>query len=71
MEAISVITEVQRRRRFSIADTLRAVRESNEPRMSVSYVARKYGISPSLLFNWRRRMAEGGKQALSRLMMTV
>ena len=64
MEAISVITEVQRRRRFSIADKLRAVRESNEPGMSVSYVARKYGISPSLLFNWRRRMAEGGKQAI-------
>jgi transposase len=32
--------------------------------MSVWYVARKYGISPSLLFNWRRRMAEGGKQAI-------
>ncbi len=64
MEAISVVTEVQRRRRFSIADKLRAVRESNEPGMSVSYVARKYGISPSLLFNWRRRMAEGGKQAI-------
>jgi transposase len=64
METISVVTEVQRRRRFSIADKLRAVRESNEPGMSVSYVARKYGISPSLLFNWRRRMAEGGKQAI-------
>lgn len=64
MEAISVVTEVQRRRRFSIGEKLRAVRESNEPGMSVSYVARKYGISPSLLFNWRRRMAEGGKQAI-------
>jgi len=31
MEAISVITEVQRRRRFSIADKLRAVRESSAP----------------------------------------
>jgi len=64
MEAISVITEIQRRRRFSIADKLRAVRESSEPGISVSYVARKYGIPPSLLFNWRRRMAEGGKQAI-------
>ena len=64
METISVVAEVQRRRRFSIRDKLIAVRESNEPGMSVSYVARKYGISPSLLFNWRRRMAEGGKQAI-------
>jgi transposase len=64
MEAISVITAVQRRRRFLIADKLRAVRESNQPGMSVSYEARKYGIPPSLLFNWRRRMAEGGKQAI-------
>ena len=64
MEAISVVTEVQRRRRYSITEKLQAVRESNAPGMSVSYVARKYGISASLLFNWRRRMAEGGKQAI-------
>ena len=60
MEAISVVTEVQRRR-FSIGDSLQAMRESNETAMSVSYVARKYGFSPSLLYNWRRRMAEAGK----------
>ena len=64
MEAISVVTEVQRRRRYTITEKLLAVRESNAPGMSVSYVARKYGISASLLFNWRRRMAEGGKQAI-------
>lgn len=40
------------------------VEESNQPGMNVSYVARKYGISPSMLFSWRRRMAEGGKQAV-------
>jgi transposase-like protein len=64
METISVVAEVQRRRRFSIRDKLIAVQESNEPGMTVSYVARKYGVSPSLLFNWRRRMAQGGKQAI-------
>jgi len=64
METISVVAEVQRRRRFSIRDKLIAVRESNEPGVSVSYVAPKYGISPSLLFNWRRRIAEGGKQVI-------
>jgi transposase len=64
MEAIEVITSVQRRRRYSVSEKVRLVEESNQPGMSVSYVARKYGISASLLFNWRRRMAEGGKQAV-------
>ena len=32
--------------------------------MSVSFVARKHGISPSLLFRWRQRMAEGGREAV-------
>jgi transposase len=32
--------------------------------MSVSLVARKHGISPSLLFKWRQRMAEGGREAI-------
>jgi transposase len=32
--------------------------------MTISFVARRHGISPSLLFHWRRRMAEGGKEAI-------
>jgi transposase len=32
--------------------------------MTVSAVARLHGISPSLLFQWRRRMSEGGKAAI-------
>lgn len=32
--------------------------------MTVSAVARMRGISPSLLFGWRRRMAEGGQVAM-------
>jgi transposase len=31
-----------------------------QPGMSLSLVARQAGISPSMLFNWRRRMLEGG-----------
>ena len=31
--------------------------------MSVSFVARRHDLSPSLLFNWRR-MAEGGREAV-------
>jgi transposase len=35
-----------------------------QPGMSVSYVTRRAGVAPSLLFNWRRRMLEGGLQAV-------
>ena len=64
METIEVVTSTQRRRRYSVMEKVRMVEEANQPGMTVSYVARKYGISPSMLFSWRRRMAEGGKQAV-------
>ena len=31
---------------------------------SASLVARKYGISPSLLFCWRKLMTEGSEEAI-------
>jgi transposase len=61
---IEVITSVQRRRRWSVAEKIRLVEETLEPGMSVSFVARKHGVSPSLLFRWRQRMAEGGREAV-------
>jgi transposase len=61
---VEVITSVQRRRRWSVAEKIRLVEETLQPGMSVSLVARKYRLSPSLLFNWRRRMAEGGREAV-------
>src|SRR5215203_4367988 len=35
-----------------------------QPGSSVSFVARRYAISPSLLFTWKRRMLEGGHEAV-------
>jgi transposase len=32
---------------------------------SISYVARRHGLSPSLVFRWRRLMTEGGQKAVS------
>jgi transposase len=64
MESIEVITSIQRRRRWTLTEKLRAVEELNVPGVTVSYVARKYAISPSLLFRWRKLMSEGGKQAI-------
>lgn len=61
---IEVITSVQRRRRWSTAEKVRLVEEAMQPGSSVSFVARRYGLSPSLLFTWKRRMLEGGHQAV-------
>ena len=64
VERIEVFSSVQRRRRWTLREKLQAVEESNVAGMSVSFIARKYGISPSLLFRWRKLMAEGGKEAV-------
>ena len=61
---VEVITSVQRRRRWSVAEKVRLVEEAMQPGMSVSYVARRAGISPSQLFAWTRRMLEGGHAAV-------
>ena len=59
---VEVITGVARRRRFPIELKLALVAETMLPGMSVSYVARRHGLSPSLLFRWRRLMSEGARE---------
>jgi len=61
---VEVITSVQRRRRWSVQEKLQMVEESELPGMGVSYVARKYGVSPSQLFTWRRLAREGKLSAV-------
>ena len=63
-DRVEVVTSVQRRRRWPLSEKLRAVEEASAPGMTVSYIARKYGIAPSLLFKWRRLMTEGGQEAV-------
>ena len=55
--AVEVVASVQRWRR-TLAEKLRIVEESSPPGMSVSYVARKHGVAPNLLFRWRKLMNE-------------
>jgi transposase len=61
---VEAITGVARRRRFSTDLKLAVVAETMQPGMSISYVARRHGLSPSLVFRWRRLMSEGGKEAV-------
>lgn len=63
-ERIEILSSIQRRRRYSLDEKMAVLAEAAQPGMSISYVARRHGISPSLLFGWRRRMSEGGKEAV-------
>ena len=56
---MAVITGVERRRRWSVAEKLRLVEEASRPGGSVSAVAQQHGVCRSLLFTWRRQCREG------------
>jgi transposase len=63
-ERIEVFAGIQRRRRYTAEQKMAFVQEASQPGMTISYVARRHGIAPSLIFGWRRRMSEGGKEAI-------
>src|ERR1700689_3568930 len=63
-DRVEVLTGIQPRRRYTAEQKMAFVREAMQPGMTISYVARRHGISPSLIFGWRRRMSEGGKEAI-------
>lgn len=58
-EKIHIITSTERRRRWSPEEKRAIIQETYQPGMSVSLIARKYGIFPSQLFYWRRLMEHG------------
>jgi transposase len=61
LRRIQVITGTGRRRRWDAETKGRLVAESFEPGCSVSEVARRHDISPSLLFLWRRQAAKNAE----------
>jgi transposase len=63
-DRVEVLVGVQRRRRYTAEQKMAFVQEASQPGMTISYVARRHGIAPSLIFGWRRRMSEGGKEAI-------
>jgi transposase len=59
-QTIEVVTvSEERRRRWSAEEKAALVRETYEPGMNVSLVARKHGVGASQLFNWRKLEREG------------
>jgi len=52
---VEVLGGVERRRRWSSVEKMRLLEETLVPGAKVSEVARRNGISASLLFTWRRQ----------------
>jgi transposase len=55
---------VGRRRRFSAEEKRAFLEEAERPGNSISSVARRHGLSSSLLFRWRRLAEEGSMSSL-------
>ncbi len=66
MGAVEVIPPIQqgRRRRFGADEKKFFLEAAQAPGESISSVARRYGVSPSLLFRWRRLLDEGTMSSL-------
>ena len=58
-----VLTEPERRRRWSAPEKLAMVQETYELGLTVSLVARRHGVRPSQLFTWRKLAAQGALTA--------
>jgi transposase len=57
MNCVEVITSVERRRRWSMAEKARLVAAMDEPDAVVTEIARVAGADVSLLYRWRRQLA--------------
>ena len=56
---LEIISGVERRRRWSVADKLRILGEADEPGAKVAEVARRHEISRSILWTWRKQARAG------------
>ena len=56
---LEIISGVERRRRWSVADKLRIVAEADKPGATVAEVARRHEISRSILWAWRKQARAG------------
>ena len=54
----------QKRRRYSVEERIKLLDEADKPGESISTVARRHGISPSVLFRWRQLRESGATTGL-------
>jgi transposase len=60
MSSVTVLSGVERRRRWSATDKARIVEESIQPGAVVSAVAHRHDVHPNLLRSWRRQVKQQG-----------
>ena len=65
IEPAHVMNEVQHRRRWTFLQKLRVAQEASVPGMTVTSIARKYGMAPSQLFHWRKLLLQEGEEIVS------
>lgn len=65
MTNCKLITSVERRRRWSLEEKKQIIEKTYQEGQSVSQIARRYDITPSQLFAWRRQMEQGALQGIS------
>lgn len=58
-------SESRVRRKFTLAQKRGFIEEAGQVGSSISIVSRRYGLSPSQLFQWRRMMEEGALAGLN------
>jgi transposase len=63
---IDILSGPERRRRWTAAEKVAIVNETDEPGVTVSLVARRHGIAPNQLVHWRKLAAQGALTAAGR-----
>lgn len=64
VEVTEIIHSTQRRKRRTAYEKQQIVNETYHPGVSVSFIARRHGMAPSQLFQWRKLMETGGLVAV-------
>ena len=59
-------SDPSRRRRFTPDQKRALLDESRRPGESISSVARRYGVAPSLMFKWKNAMDDAARKSLQR-----
>jgi transposase len=65
MEPVHGMSQIQHRRRWAFFQKLQVVQETSVAGMTVTAVAKKYGMAPSQLFRWKKLLLNAGEAIVS------
>ena len=66
MTEVEVITDFQKRRKYTPEEKEMIVKETLEPENTVATIANKYEVAPNVLYCWRRKYADANNLVLQR-----